>query len=209
MRSMALPCVLLLCAGPVAAIDRITISAEQVSATVPEFGDVGAREVLATLFLPGGERSRVELSAARLSVPASITQHSGALTQLKVTCENPRILEPEFSCPALEASFRSALLPPIAIQGKVALRSDTGDLTASGTVPQIAGKTLSFDLSKRADSLDASARLPDVTLEEIRKLASSRFTVPADFALSGNSTVTSRVTQTQARTLARSQLIAT
>jgi hypothetical protein len=130
MKRALLPCLLLLCAGPAAAVERITISAKQVSSAVPGFGTVAAREMLATLILPGGERSRVELSAAQLLVPASITQYSGALTQLRVTCENPRIVEPNFSCPALRASLRSTLLPPLSVQGKVSLRSDSGDLAA-------------------------------------------------------------------------------
>ena len=138
--------------------------------------------------------------------PASITQYSGALTQLKVACENPRIAEPDFSCPALRASIRSARLPPVSVQGKVALRSDSGDLTASGSAPGIAGTTLSFDVKKRAGTLEASARLPDVTVDEIRRLASPHFTLPADFALSGSSSVAAKITQTSARTLAQVEL---
>ena len=181
MRFIALTAALL-ATTPVAAIERIRFEAQEVTAA-----GVGAHQVNATLTLRDNGRSRIDVNAGRLVLPAAITQHTGAITNLRLHCDDPVIREPDFGCPALTASVHAARLAPQALRAAVSLRSDTGVVLARGAGLTVADATLQFDARLDAAGWRLALRLPDVELDALRRLAPASLPLPKDLALSGRS----------------------
>ncbi|MGC4029033.1 MAG: hypothetical protein QM696_09195 [Steroidobacteraceae bacterium] len=185
MKRAVLLAALLAAAAPAMAIERIQLQATSIQRQIAGSGTVTAHEVWAALTLGGGGRSRIELRVPRLALPAALTTHTGAVTQIHLLCENPVIREPEFSCPALTAQLRAARLPPLALRGRVALRSDTGNAEGAGTLAGIAGSTLAFDVRRSAHGLAAGLALPAVQFRALRELAAPWLTLPEDLQIQG------------------------
>lgn len=193
--SMTLLAAVLTAAMPAAAVERIQLQARSIEQPLAQGGMITAREVTATLRLPGNGRSRIEIEVPRLDLPAEFSEHTGALSRIRLQCDNPVIHEPEFSCPQLALQLRAERLPPLSLRARAALRSDTGHAEAAGVVPDVAGSTLSFDARINARGLEAGFTLPAVQAAALRELAAPWVAVPEDLQLEGSADFSARIAQ--------------
>lgn len=182
-------------ARPAIAIESIRLQAESIEVEVPGQGRVTAHDAVALLGLPGEGRSRVRVQVPRFTLPAALTQQSGAVRNFELDCADPVVSEPEFSCAVLQLRVHAAALPPIAMSGRADFNSGTGAFRVTGQVPAVAGSTLAFEASGSAARIDVDLSLPGVKLATARELASRWVTLPADLELQGEGDVAVRLAQ--------------
>lgn len=180
----ALAWLALCCALPAQAIDRIRIRADTVTAAGAQLTAIDA-----TLRIQGPGRSTMELRAARVALPQAISARSGPLTDLRLECSNPVVLEPRFECPAFRATASSFRWGTHQITGGAGFNSGTGAWSASGEGLQIAGRPMRFTMSGDLSAMQAQFALNALELPLLREFLVAQALPIPDLAYTGSSDV--------------------
>lgn len=187
----ALAMALLAVCAPAGALDRILVTAEEVTA-----GTVTAHDVQLTLEIPSSRRSVLDARVGEIDLPAVVRAQTGRLTTLHLRCENPAFREPRLDCPAFTFEGRAARLPPLEIEGDTHVDVDRGFMRLDGRGPTLAGAQAAFEFEGTAKDFNAMASLPSLEFTAIAELVAPWFPLPADITPKGRAALSLEASST-------------
>ncbi len=172
----ALLCVVMT-ARPVLAIDAIVVEIGAVDS-----GPIRAQGAVIKLALVDDERTALEVSAARLSLPQPI----GPLRRVSLRCDDPTIADPVFGCSQGRIAALGGPSGSIAANIQGEYRTDTGAGFLNGAGLVVAGATLDWRAQLRSATWQVTGNVRGASLVELRKFAARWLTLPRDISIEGD-----------------------
>ncbi|HXC60279.1 MAG TPA: hypothetical protein VN645_13275 [Steroidobacteraceae bacterium] len=173
---------------PAAAVERIRVRAAQLATD-----DIKVQQLDAQLSIDSASRGTLTVNTGAVQLPASLAaqveKQAGAIRGIALQCRDVRIRVPDFACPALRATLRTARWPDLSLNARVALNTENLALSARGDGPLIAGVTPQFDVSGTAANWRASLNLPAMQITAWLPLLRPWLALPADITVSGSTTL--------------------
>lgn len=159
------------------AVDSILLEVREVTIAGMPIQGASAR-----LDLPGGEQTRVTVTAREVTLP----DPAGKFTNLSLVCDRPVIAEPRFGCDAGRFTARGGPTGALDMQVNALLRSDSGVTTFAGKGVKFAGTTASFDGRMDPKGWQVKAATGKAKVSELRKFVAPWFELPKDITGDGD-----------------------
>ncbi len=170
----------LLCAAlvarPVQAIDAIVLEVGGIDS-----GAIRAENTVIKLALVGDERTTLEVSAAKLTLPQPV----GPLRRVHLRCDDPTIAEPVFGCAQGRITAVGGPTGSIAASIQGEYRTDTGAAFLNGAGLVVAGAKLDWRAQLRSAAWRVTGNVRDASLVELRKFAARWVELPSEFTYEG------------------------
>ena len=157
-----------------------------VSNVTVAIGDVqgsgwSARDVSVVLELPGALETIARVHVRRVT----LIPEFGSLDRVTVTCRNPIVKEPVFSCRAAKVVGNIGRLGRQQFTANVEYHSERETLTFAITGLRLAQGRASLTGRWLESGWTVKAQASDVRLADLRQLAAPWFTLPEDFSVEG------------------------
>jgi hypothetical protein len=172
---------LLIAALPAGAVERIRITAAQVTIEGATLEGIDA-----TLALQPSEQATLTLTVDRTQLPESLASQTGPIGLLKLHCGDLVIREPRIACDALTTAIDVPQWLPIQFDGSFEMHTDSGNLHLTGAGPELAGQRLDIDITQAADDIAVALRLPTTSLSTLLPLLARWVDLPTDTNPTGN-----------------------
>jgi hypothetical protein len=166
------------------ALDAIVLEAREV--TVAGIAVQGAS---VRLDLLSDKQTRLVVSANAATLPDPI----GRLTNVSLICDTPVIAEPHYGCDAGRLAGRGGPTGSIDTKLALAMNTESGVSTFTGSGFKVAGTSVTFDGRLDAQGWSVSAHTGVTAVPALRKFAQPWFKLPADFTVEGKVSVDATV----------------
>lgn len=166
------------------AVDTITLDLGEVQGK-----GWGAHDVTVALELLADGKFLATLRASRVT----LSPEFGSLTDVTLTCLNPVVKEPDFSCRNAKVIGQLGRLGRQQLTASVAYDSEHATLIFSTQGLKVAGGAARFNGRWLESGWQAELQTQSAHLAELRKLLAPWIALPEDFSLDGRASLTTRV----------------
>lgn len=170
----------LLCSLPAAAIDRIRVQVGELEVAGSVVPDIDA-----SLAINSAERSTLTVRTGPVPVPEAVAAHTGAVRRIELQCRDPLVREPLFGCPVLRLAVQTQRWNELVVQASVEYDMVRASMQASGRGPTLSGITPTFTARATGTRWQASAEMPEATVDALAKLLQPWAALPKDLGFTG------------------------